>query len=119
MKSIVKIGILVLILLAGCDGGYTKKQYINEFQTFIVKTEKEYLQYEPERFIESSLTFKRYAEKDFNRFKVELTEKELVTIDRLKGQYYSFAAKYAATQIKNKTNSFYRQLDVLIDELKK
>ena len=121
MKSIVKILLLVLVLISGCNSGYTKKQYLKEFDSFISETEKEYKSYEPERWIEVTRTFKNFADTDYRKFESELTENEKAQVERYKNLFYVFAGKYAANQLaaQSKSYRFYKQVSIIFEELNK
>ena len=120
MKCPIKIlAIAALMLSVGCNSA--KKQYLQNFEQFIVDTEKEYLSYEPERWVEIARTYKKLAEADFQLFEKELTDNELAQIERLKERFYVIAAKYTANFLlsKSKTYRLYQQVNAIFEELNK
>ncbi|MCB0538374.1 MAG: hypothetical protein KDE33_12705 [Bacteroidetes bacterium] len=112
---------MVLLLTVSCNSrhAFTKEQYINKFEAFISTTESYYMTYDNNGWKKANAQFKDLSETDYNRFEKEMSTEERLKIDRLIGRYYSFVAKYQATQVQEKLKRIYNQAEGFIDNLSK
>ncbi|MEI6154407.1 MAG: DUF6565 domain-containing protein, partial [Deltaproteobacteria bacterium] len=113
--------IIILILLVSCNNSpvFTKGQYIKKFEGFIITAENNYMTYDNDMWKKANTQFRDLSETEYSRFEKELSVDEKQKIDRLIGRYYSFVAKYQASQVKEKLKRLNNQAEGLIDNLSK
>ena len=111
----------VLLLIVSCNSVpvFTKEQYISKFENFVSAIESNYMAYDSDTWKKANLQFKELSKTDYSRFEKELTADDRLKIDKLIGRYYSFVAKYEASQMKEKLKRIYNQAESFIDNLSK
>jgi hypothetical protein len=113
--------IIIALLLVSCKSSpvFTKDQYFNKFETFIVTTEDNYMTYDDDAWKKSNEKFKELSETNYSRFEKEMTADEKLKIDRMIGRYYSYIAKYQAGKVQEKLKKVINQAEGFIDNLSK
>lgn len=113
--------VTIILLLVSCKNSpvFTKEQYINTFERFIITTENNFLTYDDDAWKKANTRFRELSEIQYNWFEKEMSVDEKLKVDRLIGRYYSFVAKYQAAQVKEKLKRIYNQAEGFIDNLSK
>ena len=122
MYPVKQLSVLVLVLLlfaTACTSNLTKDDYIHNYEAWVSKLKQHYKDYKDADWSWAEVEFKRYGEKEYCRFKDDLTPDERQKVDRLSGQYYAMLAKFKANQVKDEINSIMNKAKGMFEELQK
>jgi hypothetical protein len=109
----------LLLITAACTASFTKSGYISNYEAWISKLRLGNKDYREGDWLQAAIEFKGFSEIQYNQFKEDLTEDELIKVDRLTGEYYGILAKHKANQVKDALESVVNNAQGMLDELKR
>lgn len=102
---------LTILIITSCTGRSvsSKDQYLSRFEYFVAITEKNYMTYDDNAWVNINKEFSALSETDYGRFEKELNPEEQMKIDKLIGRFYSCVAKNNVAKMKKKLEHLYNQ----------
>jgi hypothetical protein len=113
------IVIVLFLITAACTTSFTKSGYISTYEAWISKLRLENKDYKEDDWLKAATDFKGFSETQYNQFREDLTDDELIKVDRLTDEYYGILAKHKANQVKDALKSVVNSAQGMLDELKK
>jgi len=118
-RSFLMIVSVLLLCATACTVSFTKKEYIKNYEDWIVLLKKNCVNYKEADWTTAEFQFNKYSEIEFNQLKNDLTPQEIQKVDSLTGQYYAIIAKYKASQVKEKLKRIMNTAKSMFEELQK
>lgn len=121
MKSILLVAVLMLFVFNSCAD--SKDSYIKKFDKFIENVKNDCSNYTEVDWEKADKTFKDLTDTQYQKFRAELSEDDLITVTKLKASYVSLQLKRGAATVKKEVKKAVKEggeaINKLLDDIKK
>ena len=108
---------LLLLFLIGCSAFYSKSNYIEDFTSFVQETKDNCAKYTEEDWVNADEQYDKYTVELYEKFKLELTSEDKLTIGKLQGSYTVLKVKKGANELLEQGKDLLNQAEGIVDEV--